>query len=707
MKRLIKWRYIIISLALLFILPIRANAFSGTELSRETIAPGTVLRTVKWNTGRRNLVVDVIEVDLTNPGVDIRTIPGGGKFTQKATVSQMANRTNAVATVNGDFYNTLKQGAPFGPVVEDGKLQATPLLSVGLHAFGIDGNNTAHVEPMSFEGKVTAPDGGTYPIGGLNKTEYVINTTAVPSHKDAIHVYNDHWSSISRGAKGAGELLVDEEGVVEKISLNGPLSHGVPPGKQILQFQGKAKSFVSNHIKVGNKLNIHIKLIPDRNWKMVIGGHAMLVKDGKPVPYTLDVNSIGGRRARSAIGASQNGKKVYIASSEGKTKKNAGVTLNEWGPFMADLGAHKAMNLDGGGSTTMVARHLGEFETTQITRPERGGSERSIVNGVGVFNISPEGPLAEIVLSGAGGVVQGEVSTYSILKGWDENLHPKKVDHVNYSITDSLVGKDAWSGQRYRAPEAGRTEIVLTTMDGVVGKKVVNVFPLTDIKSFELITEDKSFTEGDQFNIAIEGTTKSDRKFTLDPAQLTWEFEDMIGAVDTSAWIPRQEDGSLLPPEAVVNIMDMTEHPVGYLKARLNGQEASLRFVSPHFKQVHLNIGKKPYAIDGAWFEMDTVPFIQNDRTLVPLRFLLEAYGADVSWDQPSRTAIVNYKGSEIKFPIGEAHAYVNGEQVELDCSAILQDDRTMIPIRFLSESLDMEVEYIHESRTVNIYENR
>src|SRR5699024_398777 len=104
------------------------------------------------------------------------------------------------------------------------------------------------------------------------------------------------------------------------------------------------------------------QLSPDRNWQTLIGGHAKLVNNGQVIPYTLDIQYIGGRRARTAVGVSADQKTVYLATAEGRTNKNAGVTLAEWGPFMKDLGAHQAMNLDGGGSTTMTARHLGDFK---------------------------------------------------------------------------------------------------------------------------------------------------------------------------------------------------------------------------------------------------------------------------------------------------------------------------------------------------------
>ena len=98
-----------------------------------------------------------------------------------------------------------------------------------------------------------------------------------------------------------------------------------------------------------------------------------------------------------------------------------------------------------------------------------------------------------------------------------------------------------------------------------------------------------------------------------------------------------------------------------------------------------------------------TLPTIENDRTLVPMRFLFEQMGADVDWDNATQTAIVKKQGDTISFSINDTEAKVNNTVKTMDVPARLINDKTMIPLRFLSEELGYSVQWDGETRTVTI----
>lgn len=697
----------LMALGLLLTVPLEARAITASENYRTTVSPGVIRREIRVNLNGRNHIVDLIEVDLKNPNADLQVVAGRGEYTQKATVSQMAARTDAFAMINGDFFNMSKQGSPFGPSVVNGKLQTSPLLSVGLNGFGIDSNRQAYIGPFTFKGTARAADGASFPISGLNKTDYVINHTGVPSHKDSIQVYNDFWAAATRGLKGSGEVLLNGNHIVEQISLNGPLQMAVPDGKYILQVNGLAKDFIANHVKVGSKLSLNYNVNPNRDWKFLIGGHAMLVDNGQPLPYNLDADAIGGRRARSGVGISADGKKVLLASTEGKTKRSPGMQLNEWTVTLQGLGAYKALNLDGGGSTTMVARDHGAFENDVITRPEGNGSQRKIVNGIGVMNKAPQGPLANISLSGPSAVVKGEVATYGIDKGWDANFHPKDVSQLDYAISDTVIGPSAWSGNRFLSSSTGKTTVRLQTMSGIVGTKEVRIDSPTALKSLDLKGETKGLTEGANLWVSLDATTKAGRKIKLDPSQIQWTLEGLDAQGEFSSWKVRGADGKLKDPVGVFTILDLKKSGFGKITASHGNQSDSLYIDSPYFKKLHMIIGNPNYSIDKDWFVMDTKPIAYQDRTMVPLRFLAESFGAQVDWNQESQTATVLFQGKKIDLPINSKEVYVNGQTVSLDVPAIARDDRTLVPIRFVTEQLGMQVNYIPEGKFVDIYQVR
>ena len=93
--------------------------------------------------------------------------------------------------------------------------------------------------------------------------------------------------------------------------------------------------------------------------------------------------------------------------------------------------------------------------------------------------------------------------------------------------------------------------------------------------------------------------------------------------------------------------------------------------------------------------ESSGYPFIdQNNRTLVPLRITMESMGADVSWDNEERCAIVKKGATTVNCYIGEACVYRNSTRIENDTAAVIHNSRTYLPIRVVAESLDASVSW-------------
>ncbi len=108
-------------------------------------------------------------------------------------------------------------------------------------------------------------------------------------------------------------------------------------------------------------------------------------------------------------------------------------------------------------------------------------------------------------------------------------------------------------------------------------------------------------------------------------------------------------------------------------------------------------------AMDNKRLTTDTAPYIKNDRTMVPMRAIFEALGAEVSWDNETMTAIGVKDGVEVKITIGEDRLYKNGEAVQLDAAAEITNDRTMVPVRAISEAFGCNVDWDNETKTVKI----
>ena len=111
--------------------------------------------------------------------------------------------------------------------------------------------------------------------------------------------------------------------------------------------------------------------------------------------------------------------------------------------------------------------------------------------------------------------------------------------------------------------------------------------------------------------------------------------------------------------------------------------------------------------LDGVKLSFDVEPFIENDRTLVPMRGIFEAMGATVSWEQSTKTVLATRKVDEVEklvvLQIGNTKAFIDENPTELDVEAKIVNDRTFVPIRFIGEALGVDVDWNDEDRAVII----
>lgn len=99
----------------------------------------------------------------------------------------------------------------------------------------------------------------------------------------------------------------------------------------------------------------------------------------------------------------------------------------------------------------------------------------------------------------------------------------------------------------------------------------------------------------------------------------------------------------------------------------------------------------------------DQEPIIYNSRTMVPMRKIFEAIGADVTWDENTKTASGKRGDRTVKVTIGSKKMYVNKKLIEIDTPAMLVGDRTLVPVRAISEGLGCEVDWDGNKRLVSI----
>lgn len=112
--------------------------------------------------------------------------------------------------------------------------------------------------------------------------------------------------------------------------------------------------------------------------------------------------------------------------------------------------------------------------------------------------------------------------------------------------------------------------------------------------------------------------------------------------------------------------------------------------------------------VNGYNVKSDVQPFIENSRTLVPIRFVSEALGYQVKWNEKERSVTITDSklGTVVLFIDKQAYK-VNGENKISDVAPMIRHDRTFVPLRFVAESFDFNVDWIESSRTVTVNEKK
>jgi hypothetical protein len=326
-----------------------------------------------------------------------------GRVAARATVSGLATAQGALAGVNGDFFNITEiqhpgvqaTGASVGPAIAAGRaLKAAvpngqrfgPALPPGTtteDVIGVGRDRRARLDRLTLDGEVTTPE-GRLPLGGLN--QYALPVGSVGA-------FTEDWGSVSRVRATCGtdthraapcstdtyEVTVRHGEVVSTAGTpgSGPIDEGttVLVGREAGARELR-ELFPGEPVRITHRLRTTASPIPLR---FAVGGYPIL-REGRPLPGLDDRTAA----IRTAAGIADGGRRLLLFTLDGSPEYRTGLTIAEVAAALRNLGADHAFSLDGGGSSTMVARTPGTDGVTVLNHPV-AGAERAVPNGIGVF----------------------------------------------------------------------------------------------------------------------------------------------------------------------------------------------------------------------------------------------------------------------------------------------------------------------------------
>lgn len=470
----------------------------------------------------------------------------------------------AVAATNGDFYSTQAPYLPIGLQIRGGELLISPQ---GFPAIGVTAEKEIILGTPRLEARVTFSRQVT--LEGQGVAEFVyshpINHINRPRGMDMLVLYTPAFASTTQTNDYGTEIILKDVDlpikagatysgtVAAKIENRG--NNFIHLDGVVLSGHGKAREFL-NMLNPGDRINFTIRFT-DPRWHEVteaIGGREIILRDGQiALPENSRDPLITARHPRTAVGVTKDGRLEIFVVDGRQPGYSDGMTLYELAEFMLDRGIVAALNLDGGGSSVLAGRRVGEEGLTVLNRPA-GGGERPVTNGLVLFSTAPKGELSYLYLSPYKvKVYKGSQVEFS-LKAQDNYYNPAPVpDDVAWEVEEG-IGRFISPG-RFQAEEPGRSEVKAR----VRGIEAVAEVEVVDEIVRLVISPAVAFLEpGSRQQLKVRAFDAEGEEILVNPSLYSWSISAELGEIDP-------ETGELLVTGAVQN---------GVVKVRLGDREA-------------------------------------------------------------------------------------------------------------------------------------
>jgi len=264
----------------------------------------------------------------------------------------------------------------------------------------------------------------------------------------------------------------------------------------------------------------------------------MLVKNGQVAEFT---HMISGSNPRTAIGLSKDCNTVYLITIDGRQAVSIGVTQTELAEILIEKGIYNAINLDGGGSTTMVVKELGDSEPTIENYPSEG-SLRMVADAVGVFNTEKTGSLAKLFIEIPEENVFAGCEKEISVKGFDEYYHSVAIDEDKVKWSYSGVEVNVEKNVLKAGNEAGRA--VLTASIGNV-KASINVDVLSSPNELTISPKKSTISKNDTITFAVSGQNKNGFGSALKNSEVSWKIQGNQATLKDGVFSAK-EDGNYI-----------------------------------------------------------------------------------------------------------------------------------------------------------------
>jgi exopolysaccharide biosynthesis protein len=518
--------------ALILIPAMTANSYAAAsgviheETNSQTVTQGVTLDNIIRFTTDGWYNFHVLKVDMSNQYISVDTLTNKESVGKTATTNKLAAQRNAVAAVNASFFTSSGSGNgfPVGAIVQSSDIMAaySSFNKYGnvMSTFSINNLNEVLLDYWRVDMNLTSQKGSVLPVeqyNVANKAKYT-----------ELNVFDKKWGKTAVGL--STEMpdifqMVVENGIVTQF-LNAQPAAPIPDNGFVVVTRAAGAAKLQQAFVVGDSVTMNIGTTPDwTKLKMAISGSSMLLKDGAiPAAFSFNAQDVTIKSPKTSIGSSKDGKTIFFVTVDGRQTSSIGLTQKDMALFMKGIGAYNAVNMDGGGSTTMVARPLGSTTVKVMNKPS-DGTTRNVLVGIGVFSSAPAAPLAGLIVETTDHYIFTNASRAFTVKGFDKFNNPIDVDPASVKWSVSGV-KGTFNGNVFRPSTFNEGKI--TAKVGNISASI-NISVLSKPSIIMLNTKSFKLAAGQTKAFSIKGVNPRGYTATIEPSDLTWKVSNKIG----------------------------------------------------------------------------------------------------------------------------------------------------------------------------------
>ena len=529
---------------------LRGVDYTVDTLFHAKIGPGTTQTQLRLE-GPNPLNVFYLTVDVSTPGVSIRTVSGTDKVAGTSRTSAMAESHSKegllyFAGTNGDFYWTS------GTATNGSSKVGTPTSSCTVenevytahnqwYQFVYDMSGVPYVDHIDYYQGTAACGDKTTSFKGVN----------CASINNGLTLYTPrYWGSTNQGDRAGScyevtAKLVDGEkfaaGGTYKIEItsepNSTCDTQIPADGFVLHGRGNtsqgntgAADFVKG-LKPGDVITIDNVILTSDGQRIyprsIVSGNPKNVGLGKTLDTEGERGDASSRHPRTCIGYTQDRKHIIMMVIDGRTSASAGVTTSMLADVMRYAGAYESTNIDGGGSSTLYTQALG------IRNHCSDGTERSVGGGVFAVLEAPEdNEIAELQFSDWKVEIPSLAVYTPVVYAYNKYGKLINADYKDYSLEcPAGLGEIINDGHSLMSSEASTSGVLtVTSANGI--KASVNVF-LTGVKDIRAKYETVVLNKTRKWDAELVTTYVGNTTMPLAARTMSWTSEDASVATVT------------------------------------------------------------------------------------------------------------------------------------------------------------------------------